>query len=69
MPLALVADGSREDRTLRVTGRLKPGVTVAQAAAETAQFSQTLAREHPATNEGWTARVIPTREAMTGNDT
>jgi putative ABC transport system permease protein len=69
VPLTLVADASREDRTLRVTGRLKPGVTVAQAGAETMQFSQVLAREHPATNEGWTARVIPTREAMTGNDT
>ena len=69
VPLALVADASREDRTLRVTGRLKPGVTLAQAGAEAAQFSQTLAREHPKTNEGWTARVLPTREAMTGNDT
>jgi len=69
VPLVLVAEASREDRTLRVTGRLKPGVTLAQAAAETAQFSQALAREHPKTSEGWTARVLPTRQAMTGNDT
>ena len=38
-------------------------------APRAAQFSQALAREHPKTNEGWTARVLPTRQAMTGNDT
>ena len=68
-PLTLAADASREDRTLRLSGRLKPGVTVAQATAEAAQVAQALAGEHPKTNEGWSVRVAPTREAMTGTDT
>jgi putative ABC transport system permease protein len=68
-PVTLAADAPREERILRVNGRLKPGVTLAQAEAEVRQFAQTLAREHPKTNEGWSARVAPTREAMTGTDT
>jgi putative ABC transport system permease protein len=68
-PLALAPDAPREERTLRVNGRLKPGVTLAQAGAEVQRVAQTLAREHPTVNEGWTARVAPTREAMTGADT
>ena len=69
MPVTLSADAAREDRLLRVNGRLKPGVTRAQAEAEVRRIAQTLAREHPKTNEGWSARVAPTREAMTGTDT
>ena len=69
VPLALSADGPREERTLRVNGRLKPGVTLAQANADVLRVAQILAREHPQTNQGWSARVAPTREAMTGNDT
>ena len=68
-PLSLSADAAREDRILRVNGRLKPGVTHAQAAAEVRQIAQRLAAEHPKTNEGWTARVAGSREAMTGADT
>ena len=68
-PLSLAADAPREERILRVNGRLKPGVTVAQATAEVQQVSRRLAQEHPTTSQGWTARVAPTREAMTGTDT
>jgi putative ABC transport system permease protein len=68
-PLSLSPDLPRAERTLRVNGRLKPGVTLAQAAAEVRQVAQRLATEHPATNEGWSARVAPSREAMTGTET
>lgn len=68
-PLSLSPEAAREERILRVNGRLKPGVTIAQAAAEVQQVSRRLAQEHPKTSEGWTARVAPTREAMTGTDT
>jgi putative ABC transport system permease protein len=68
-PLTLSADAPREERVLRVNGRLKPGVTLAQAGAEVQRVAQVLAREHPTVNEGWAARVAPTREAMTGADT
>ena len=69
VPLELKPDGSRLERRLRVTGLLRPGVTPAQASVEVRQVAQRLASEHPDTNAGWSARVAPTREAMTGTDT
>ena len=69
VPLTLQATAAREERTLRVTGRLRPGATVAQASADASRYAQALAREYPNVNEGWSARVAPTREAMTGTDT
>src|SRR5262245_50840958 len=69
VPLTLNADGPRHERTLPVSGRLKPAATLAGASAEASRFSQVLAREHPSNNEGWYARVAPTREAITGADT
>jgi putative ABC transport system permease protein len=69
VPLSLSADLPREERTLRVNGRLKPGVTLAQASADVLRFAQVLSSQHPNTNGGWTARVLPSREAMTGSDT
>jgi putative ABC transport system permease protein len=68
VPLPLAADTPREERTIRVNGRLKPGVTLAQANADVLRVAQILAREHPRTNNGWSARVLPTREAMTSSD-
>jgi putative ABC transport system permease protein len=69
IPLTLSADAPREERVLRVNGRLKPGVTLAQAGADVRRFAQVLAAEHPQIYGGWTARVLPSREAMTGADT
>jgi predicted permease len=69
VPLTLTADAPREERTLRVSGRLKRGVTLADAGADASRFSQVLARQYPSHNEGWYARVAPTREAITGTDT
>ena len=69
VPLELSPDASRLDRTLRVFGRMKPGVTIAQATTDVRQTAMRLAREYPASNEGWSMRVAPTREAMTGAGT
>jgi putative ABC transport system permease protein len=69
LPLELSPSASREDRILRVNGRLAPGVPLQQAQAEVVRVAQTLAHDHPKTNEGWSARVAPTTEAMTGTDT
>jgi putative ABC transport system permease protein len=65
-PVTLSADASRAERILRVSGRLKPGVTLAQAGADVVRVAHLVAREHPKTNEGWSAKVAPTREAMVG---
>ncbi len=69
VPITLAAGLPRNERTLRISGRLKPGVTIAQASDDIARIAQGLAREHPATNEGWSARVVPTRVAITGTET
>ena len=45
-----------------VSGRLKPGVTLAQANAELAHFSEVAAREHPDINKGSLFRAVPLRE-------
>jgi putative ABC transport system permease protein len=54
---------ARDERTLFVTGKLKPGITRAQAAADLSAIAQTLQREHPATNEHIGAMVQPLIEA------
>lgn len=61
----------RDDRSDRYSfsciARLKPGVTIDQAAAEMRVVSQNLAEEHPESNEGWTTEVIPLEELVTGD--
>jgi predicted permease len=65
-PLTADADPSdRVGRSLIVTGRLKQGITPLQAAAEIRALSERQQRDHPATNAGWSAQVLPFRSAMT----
>src|SRR3954465_5291313 len=66
IPLTLDASAPREERTLRVSGQLRPAGTGPQASADAARYAQVLARDYPKVNEGWSARVAPTREAITG---
>ena len=51
---------------LRVIGRLKPGVSLAQAQAEMDAMSAALAKEDPADNAGWQIRVAPLQENIVG---
>ncbi|HEX7201078.1 MAG TPA: FtsX-like permease family protein, partial [Dongiaceae bacterium] len=58
------------DRTkapFQAVGRLKPGITHAQAQANLATIAADLAREYPATNEGRTTAVRPIRDAIFGS--
>jgi putative ABC transport system permease protein len=48
----------------RVTGRLKPGVSLAQAQAEMDAMSARFAKETPAENAGWTFQLVPLQEAI-----
>ena len=60
--LPLVVDGlrgARDDRTVIVTGRLKPAVTLDQAAADLGTIARQLEIEHPATNKGIGAVALP----------
>lgn len=67
LPLVLNPDSPRDARNLRFIGRLRPGVTFEQSAAELAAIGDALAAEHPLTNAGWKVRLIPIRE-LTGGE-
>ncbi len=68
MPLRF--DEKKEKRGeffLNPIGRLKPGVTLAQANAELAHFSDIEAREHPDIYKGSTFSAVPMRESVSRN--
>ena len=52
---------------LAVFGRLKPGVSIAQAQAEMDAISARLATEYPAENKGWTVRLVPMQKEIVGD--
>ena len=52
---------------LLVLGRLRPGVDVAMADRELKQIAAQIGAEHPGTNRGWSARVVPLAEQVTGD--
>jgi putative ABC transport system permease protein len=54
----------RAARWRSVIGRLRPGVTVAQAQEELDAINQRLEKEWPATNTGWGARVMPLADSV-----
>ncbi|MCA9736468.1 MAG: FtsX-like permease family protein, partial [Gemmatimonadetes bacterium] len=56
--------GRRDARDLFVVGRLRPGVTQAQATEEVAGISRALQAEHPETNAGWAVGSSPVRDAL-----
>jgi len=67
IPLAAdPARAPRERRLLYVLGRLKPGVTAAQSAAEMSGIARQLERELPLTNTGVGIVVDPAIEAFGG---
>jgi hypothetical protein len=55
--------GQRGQRELLVTGRLRPGITRAQADMELAAIAAQLRSEHPDTNQSVGAEVLPLIEA------
>ncbi|MEA2691579.1 MAG: hypothetical protein QOJ16_966 [Acidobacteriota bacterium] len=65
-PLALIPGGDRGGRSLRVLGRLRPGVAQAAAREELAATAALLARQYPATNDGVGARLVPLHEQIAG---
>jgi predicted permease len=64
VPLTIDTASPRDDRTLRVMGRLKPGSTVESASLEFKTLSANLAAEHATTNDGWSAAVVSTLDAL-----
>ncbi|HTQ54437.1 MAG TPA: ABC transporter permease [Bryobacteraceae bacterium] len=56
----------RDARFYAGVGRMKPGVTVAQAQADLARVQQRLGEQFPATDKGWSAEVRDLKEARVG---
>jgi predicted permease len=52
---------------LLLTGRLKPGVSLAQARAEADAMSAALAKDDPANNTGWQIHVDPLQQQVVGD--
>jgi putative ABC transport system permease protein len=68
LPLAATPQ-QMEDRSghgYLVIGRLRNGVTVAQAQAEMQGIAERLAKTYPATNLGWSVKVAPLLEDVNG---
>jgi putative ABC transport system permease protein len=59
---------ARGDHWLRVVGRLKPGLTLAQAQADMNHVLANIGQAHPDTDKGRSARVMPLTLFVTGQD-
>jgi putative ABC transport system permease protein len=57
----------RQAHFLRPIGRLKSGVSLAQAQADTDIVARRLEAAYPDTNTGWNLRLIPLKEQIVGN--
>lgn len=49
---------------MNVAGRLKPGITIAQAQTELETINESLVKEFPAENKGWKIRMVPLQAAV-----
>jgi putative ABC transport system permease protein len=66
-PIGLRAESrTPRGRSISVVGRLKPGVTIAQAQQDLAAVHAELTRMFPAFNTGWTTNVVSLKDQMTG---
>ncbi len=67
-PLGLSADelSRRDDLSLRVVARLKPGVTLKQADADIKAITQRIAQQDPKDAAGLSSTVVSLREEFTG---
>jgi putative ABC transport system permease protein len=57
----------RKAHFLRPIGKLKAGVTLAQAQADTDAVARRLEEQYPDTNRGWNLRLVSLREQLIGN--
>ena len=57
----------RRGHYLSALGRLKPGVTAAQAQSEMAAMEQRLAQQFPNENKGWGIRIVSLQADIAGN--
>ena len=70
VPMNFDADEEMKMRVahfLRPVGRLKPGVSLAQAQADTDQIAAQLEQQFPDSNTGWSLRLVSLREELIGD--
>lgn len=67
LTLDLTSLASRPHRMYKTMGRLAAGATIDQARAEMSKIAADIAREHPDSNEGWTASLVPAHEQVVGD--
>jgi len=58
---------NRGGKSFSLVGRLRSGVNIQAAEANLAAIAAEIARDFPASNAGWTVRVIPLREQLVGS--
>ena len=58
------ANDARGSHYINVVGRLKPGVTVAQAKAELEVIATQLAKQYPDSNKGWGIFMMPVQDYL-----
>ena len=68
VPVGFPADArTPRGRWIMTVARLKPGVSVQQAQQDMGRVAADLTAKFPDFNTGWTARVVPVREQLTGD--
>lgn len=66
MPWRITADSPRDQHYVGATARLAPGVTLATAAHELTGIAASLDVTYPATNQGWSVRLLPLHDEVVG---
>src|SRR5215470_5689342 len=59
--------GHRGDYSYRVLGRVKPGITIAQAQADMSAIARRLEKAYPITNSNLGVKVVPFKELLTSD--
>ena len=67
LPLRIETSSQRDLRNLRFVARLKDGVSFEQAAAEMATIGAALSNQYPASNGGWSVRLVPVNDLVGGD--
>jgi len=67
LPLDAKNRAFREGHWMTVFGRLRAGASIESATREMQVIASRIEREFPATNSGWSVRLVSLREELTGN--
>ncbi|PYQ54863.1 MAG: hypothetical protein DMF78_04250 [Acidobacteria bacterium] len=67
IPWSLAGEEPRDQHYLSAVARIAAGTTVAQAEADLRTVAQALGREHPETNQGWSAELVPLQQDVVGD--